>query len=213
MMSNIKNKINLLNEHVIFDKITYEKIIKKINDFCSKLETSKKYYDDKRKASRAEENIKIGKYGEIGTYMFLRKYNFPELKIDFEIRDGNKKGWVADLPYNSVNNKYPNIHVKTCDKISSDMVSEQKDIYTWTFQYSNSDDKNGNDILFREYGENDIVSLVYIKDMESNDVEIVAMAPWKEIIDILKDPILEKYKGIKKCLYYKDLLKKTYGRN
>jgi hypothetical protein len=184
-----------------------------INAICTKFAyemTTKKqsgsYYISKRNANpdKVKNNISLGKKGEFCTAKILEQtYGFPILDIDVEIRTGRKKGWQTDLPYNLLHPSLYNIHVKTCDKST---VKYCKD-FSWTFQFSNRNTDGGTDTLFKG-GNNEVIALVYLDDHLSPTCIIKAILPWGELQPLLKDPINPWLNGVKKCIYYQDLLQK-----
>lgn len=181
------------------------KINKKIELFVSEMGKGKQstsYYTQNRnvKADKAAEDIFLGKKAEFFVCIALnRYYNIPYIEPDLEIRKGNKKGWGADIPL--ADHGYPDMHVKSC---SAKTFKYCKD-FSWTFQYSNNTGKSGKDKLFKDE-KNDLISLVYLAMPTTNQGTIKAILNWKTVQENLKDPLKPTLIGLKKCLYYQDLI-------
>lgn len=181
------------------------------NRMCSRGQSAF-YYKSQRNARDPEYDIAVGKYGEMAAaYLMAKHFGFPVVMPDFEVRKGRGKGWECDLPYANHSLCFPNCHVKTCDKKSRDYVRKNSgDEYSWTFQYANKSTSGGTDSLFSEQETDDIVLFLYLEDLESRKVELVASAPWSIVRANLKDPISYRLKGLKKCAYYRDLVKLSF---
>ena len=167
---------NKKDEKIIFNKNQNEFINQRILRFI----------EDKNKNKNDE------------TLFFLEDKGFPHIKLDLEIRNGTKKGWQIDLPFKEKNLLYPNVHVKTCCELWGGD-------YSWTFQFSNKNGIGGHDPIFNG-PDDDLISFVYIPEMYNNVVIIKSILPWGIAKKYLKNPVLFKYHGIKKCIYFKDLL-------
>lgn len=191
----IKNKRNLIiNEHI---GRFVDNIFKKGGS----------YYRNKRNAYNFEkmkyDNF-LGKKGEVFARRYLiEEHNYPrDIRVDLRVYDERKKNWDADLNYGRVEG-YEDIHIKSCSKSTYDYVGD----YSWTFQYNNSIGEGGRDDLFLDKKGEDIIGFVYMDDCEDNYCFILGFYRWKDIVLLLKDPMKKTLKGIKKCLYYKDLKK------
>lgn len=178
----------------------------KIDNFVKSMNEKKQstsYYAQYRnvKAEKAAEDIFLGKKAEFFVCIALNKhYNIPYIEPDLEIRKGNKKGWDADIPL-SQHSKYPDMHVKSCSKKTFRYCKD----FSWTFQYSNNNNKSGKDKLFKDE-KDDLVSLVYVDVPDSNIGTIKGILLWSIAQKSLKDPLKPTLIGLKKCLYYKDLI-------
>lgn len=196
-------------------KNNHDVFLKKIENFTQEMQSrdqSSSYYSENRKASFPKKDIEIGKYGEFAASLALRcgkitNEKFPILMPDFQVRTGGGKGWDCDLPFSQVDTQFPNCHVKTCDQNTSDFVSRTRDNkYTWTFQYNNVSGIGGRDKLFSTPNSDELILFMFVPNLHSKQAIFVASAPWNKIQGILKDPIAEKFKGLKKCVYSNDLM-------
>jgi len=180
-------------------------INKKIEKFVEEMGSKKQsttYYTQNRnvKAEKAAEDIFLGKKAEFFVCIALNKhFNIPLIEPDLEIRKGKKKGWGADIPL--VQYGHRDMHVKSC---SAKTYKYCKD-YSWTFQYSNNNGVGGKDKLLKQES-NDLISLVYIIQPNSNIGTIKAILDWEMAKKYLKDPLKPTLIGLKKCLYYEDLI-------
>jgi hypothetical protein len=196
----------MLNAEVTFTEERNNHINKSIKLFTNSLlgrEQSSNYYVKERNASkeRVAKNIFLGKKAEFFVLSYLvDTCNFPPLELDLEIREGRRKGWKCDLPFNDLDKHYANVHVKACDFNTYNYCKD----YSWTFQYGNKNNAFGRDDLFDSPGSN-LVALVYLPNPYSSEATIKAILLWKYLKDYLKDPIKASLKGIKKCLYYEDI--------
>jgi hypothetical protein len=164
------------------------------------------YYEENRNATTPFNDTLLGKYGEFACSLVMNVEGFPKLKPDVEIRTGRQKGWDCDLPFKKINDIYPNCGVKTCDGKMSDFLSRSRpDKYSWTFQYGNSSGPGGRDRLFSNPDSDEIILFMFVPYLASKENMLVASAPWNKLQGIIEDPILDKYKGLKKCIYSEDL--------
>lgn len=181
-----------------------EEVNKLIERFVNEMlgdQQSVSYYNKRRNASKAAEDIFLGKKSEYLALLAMHKeFGFPLVKPDLEIRNGRKKGWEPDLPFREVDSSFPNVHVKACSKFTYDYCKD----YSWTFQYSNNTGICGKDDLFLSETE-DLVALVYVENSRSKNGVIKSVLPFSEIRKHLKDPIKKTLVGLKKCLYYQDI--------
>lgn len=189
------------------DELLYKGFVKKL---CGKNQ-SVNYYVSQRNAlaKKAEEDIFVSKKTEYLTMVALCKlFGFPKIKLDLEIRHGNNKGWAHDLPFNFVDANYPNVHVKAC----TDSTYKYCNDYSWTFQYGNNNHVGGKDHIFKSGG-NDLVVLIHLSQPASRAATIKAILPTNLVLQqdengykYLKDPLKYNLRGLKKCLYYRDLI-------
>lgn len=150
------------------------------------------------------ENIKrqivFGKMGEIVAAKFIHRcLKHPPMEPDFRIYDARTKGWDSDFPYKTLGTGKRNIHVK------SYTLSDKPE--SWAFQYANKNGNGGTDRLFSEYEryKNDAVICVLV-DVDERVGYIRVVGDWKAIRGLLREPVSHKLKGLKKFLYYDDLL-------
>lgn len=201
------NITDLANVEVLFSNYWNNKINYAIHKYVHALKSNNQsyFYYSKYRNSSTEKALKdnfCGKKGEAFVNHFLRyNKNFPCINVDLKIRSGKEKGWFPDLPYKGKNNNFPNIHVKTCSRFTLDFVGD----YSWTFQVSNNNNLGGKDEIFKHENYNDIVSLVYLENPEDCNCVIKRFCYWRDLVKHLKDPIRFDKKGIKKCIYLKDL--------
>jgi len=174
-------------------------INKDIAAFVKKLDErdqSASYYRKRRNAqvNKVLEDIFLGKKAEYLVAIGMHKeYGFPLIEPDMEIYNGWSKGWEKDLPY---------VHVKSCSLKTYNYCND----YSWTFQYSNKNGLFGRDNIFNS-SEFDLVAFVFMEKPQDNSGVIKAILPWRFIKRHLKDPKKESLIGVKKCVYYNDLVK------
>jgi hypothetical protein len=75
---------------------------------------------------------------------------------------------------------------------------------SWVFQWNDNAGDFGRDRVFRTV-DNSMVAFVYIEEPDSPIGHIKAIIPTQDVIPLLKPPRLDKFQGIKKCLYYNDI--------
>ncbi len=131
------------------------------------------------------------------------QHRYPQVEIDFEVREGIHKGWKPDLPFSDSGIGYPDVHVKSCSRSVHGYVGD----FTWTFQLKNKDGRGGRDPLFGlSPSARDLVAFVFLETWEARTGIIKAIVPWNKIVKFLRDPKKPNLAGIKKCLYHADLL-------
>lgn len=204
-VNHLQGTVVIHNENFSWTQEYQKSMIAAVNQFTDKMaekDQSADYYGERRNASRPLADIKFGKFGELTGALFLRTKGWPKVLPDFSVRTGVKKGWDCDLPFNKINKVFPGCHVKTCNEKTRQFAGE----YTWTFQWENTSGVGGRDPLFMRPDSNELVLLMYVPSLDENKAVVVATAPWNKIHGILRDPISDKLKGLKKCLYYEDLI-------
>jgi hypothetical protein len=186
-----------------FSKEANDIINSKITTFVQAMlqkKQSASYYAEKRNTNieKAAKDIFLGKKSEFVALAALVKYfQFPHVDIDLEIRKGAAKKWAVDLAFQG----FPNAHVKSCNRDSFRYCDD----FTWTFQKSNNDGRGGEDDVLKVEN-NDIIVLVYMEEATDSKGIVKAIIPQSEITPLLKLPRNPKYWGIKRCIYYKDLM-------
>jgi len=184
-----------------------------IKPYIDGMESSTRYYEEYRQANRFKiiKDHEIGKKSEIATAYFLHKhFGFTKAKLDFEIRNGQKKGWIPDLEFG---NLFPNVHVKSSSNETMKIVGED----SWTFQLKNTSNDFGRDPIL-DCQQNDLVCFVHMDDESCCKCVIKAIISAKTIFKktdpndsnsfaYLDDPRLPKYRGLKKCLNHSTLEK------
>lgn len=163
------------------------------------------YYVEKRnvEAGKAAEDIFLGKKAEFIALTALIKYfGFLVVNVDLAIREGAAKGWDRDLPFSKVGD-YPDVHVKSCSKHTFDCCDD----FSWTFQKQNNDGRGGTDDILTEVRKDHLVAMVYMEDPRSKKGVVKAFMPQPEIKQYLKLPKKIELWGLKRCVYYQDLIK------
>lgn len=192
---------------ILLTKITLtdkeNKAINKIlEEYGDGMEDSHKFWAKQRNASKPREDSMVGKKGEFIVAKYIKDEYGVEVAPDVQIYSSKKKNWDADLPYKTVGLDFPDIHVKTCSKKTLDYAKTE----SWTFQMGNGNGFFGTDkLLASEDYNKDLIALVYVPTWDSPEAVIHHLIDWKSAKTFLKDPISPRLKGIKVCLYTKDL--------
>ncbi len=216
--------IELLQTHVYWhdweinlNESNYTKIYSVCEKFkhnMSLKDQSANYYYEQRNAYSPLGDITLGKFGEFAVCLALRSIGFPKIMPDVSIRHGYQKGWDCDLPFKKYDERFFDSHVKTCDHRTSEFVQRfRQDKYTWTFQWSNKNGIGGRDKLFDDPDNKEVVWFMYVPSMSDRNPKLIASAPWFRLKNILKDPIANKLKGLKKCIYSEDLWNMSLAKN
>jgi hypothetical protein len=205
----LKNNVIFHNTILTPGKSYFKYVSPKVEEYVSKMRDSHNYYASNRRttSAKAAEDDRCGKISEVFVDAFLTNhYGLPGNGVDYEIRKSKNKGWDSDLNYPSVSESYA---VKSCFK-------KYDNEFSWVFQVSNANNFAGKDpIVCRDSSE----VCFYVINPESNNIKvtskiyIVASAPMFMIYDLLREPILRKYKGLKLCLYFNDLKNKFKKQN
>jgi len=205
----IFNNICVPNFVVKMDEKCFGIVENRINIFVDGLRKkgqSVDYYTANRSVSgqKAINDLIVSKWAECHALIYYRLFlKFPKCSVDFEIRENNEKGWGKDLPFNKLDDKFPDVHVKSCREYIRDYVGD----YSWTFQKHNNNDRFGTDPLFDSPDSGDLITGVCLHN-DFHYATICFTAPWKLIISnkLLKSPKKEDKKRLKECIYYKDLV-------
>jgi hypothetical protein len=207
----LRNKPLLHKEDIVLPKAEHDDIMRKIKHHVSQLakqrEGSLELYEKERKASKASADITLGKYGEylVARWLHNGRAKLPFLEPDMEVYEASEKTWDHDLPFSSVDKSLPDVAVKTCSPFAAQLTRDRKaQKYSWTFQNSNSSGGGGKDKLLSDKTNKVIVVFVYA-DTDTRGGTIVASSPWRKVSSFLDDPIIARYRHIKKCMYYDDL--------
>lgn len=211
VIEELRNRPLIHKEAIVLPKAEHDDIFRKIEHHVSQLakqrDGSQDLYAREREASKASVDIALGKYGEylVSHWLHNGRGKLPFLEPDMEVYGASEKSWDHDLPFSSVDPSLPDFAVKTCSPFAAKLTKEKKDDdYSWTFQNSNSGAGGGTDKLLRDKTAPVIVVFVYA-DIKNRGGMIVASSPWRKVSSLLDDPIIAKYKNIKKCIYYSDL--------
>jgi hypothetical protein len=141
---------------------------------------------NQKKVHKILNDIIIGKLGEFAVHKHLSK-NSPIAEPDLSIYDSSHKTFDSDLKYNNLN-----IHVKSQSR-------EQSEKYgiSWSFHPKDS--------LTTRPEKNDVIFFCLVDDLS---VDIMAYDRATFFIDLYKDPVKNNLKGMKKVIYFTDLIKK-----
>jgi hypothetical protein len=202
MLDIINNNICFYQQPLQISSQKHISWLKKSELHAENMFESKKYYASRRAAvpAKLQHDITNGKYGEFIAAEFFPNFGVPYLAPDLVVKKSDEKNWDADLPYSKVGN-FLDCHVKTIDQ-----ESKEKYNFSWTFQKKNTYGTGGEDRLLSHPECKDLVAFVLVPTLwGESEAQVVASAPWNLVFPLLRDPLLPKYIGIKKCLYYKDL--------
>lgn len=198
-VNDLKVELNQTQDEMVNKKI--ELFTKRMSEKGQSVEN----YLEKRNAINKEkvmDDINLGKKCEFYAYLAMRKeYGFPVTSIDLEVRHGRNKGWDHDLPFQKVDEKFPNTHVKGCSQGTLDYCDD----YSWTFQYRNNNGFCGQDSIFNDTNPS-LVAFVFTENFKSNIGIVKAILPWSDVRKYLRNPKKRDHAGIKQCIYYKDLV-------
>lgn len=161
--------------------------------------TNKAHYARRRQTN--EEKIRhqtvVGKMAEYGAWMCLKAiFNDQMEEPDTKIYPASKKTFNADLNYKDLR-----FHVKACEVGS-------KYPQSWIFQWGGNGGeviKGHRDKLFRTESPNDLIVFCAVS-VKDSCVQVFGVAPAKDCLVLLKDPVLDWLKGIKKAIYKEDLI-------
>lgn len=162
-------------------------------EFAAGMSGSHNYYAQYRCANTVKANLDqhVGKKGEYFVAYYLHTLGLPLLTPDMDIYDSKLKNWRADLEYDGLD-----VHVKSCSKMWGND-------YSWVFNWSNTYGSGGKDKIFET--ESGLIACIYMENSESPTANLKAIIPWKNAKTMLKNPVVERLRGLKLCLYYKDL--------
>lgn len=206
----LNKEIQILNEVVFFSEKSSTNIANNIEVFSEN--QANKYEQRTNNGSllnkdKTTQDIAVGKWGEFFASRWIGINFGIWLMPDIKIYDNQHKSWDHDLPYKNKGYNLENVAVKTCTKFTKDNYGE-----SWTFQYGYPKDD-----LFNDMNQSTIVMCVYIEQLPKAgalaSAIIVASVPWNKVkLDnadigevILREPSINRLKGGKKCLYYKDI--------
>lgn len=188
----------LCDNVVVLKDCVNEQVEKYLREMRSP-EQSVSYYSQNRNDSslkKIEDDQRLGKKAEFVAAKFLHKqFKLPLCYPDLGIYSSDEKNWNADL--------YENVHVKSCSLQTYRYCGD----YSWTFQLKNNSGSGGRDKLF-DRGDGWVV-FVFMETSQSLVGVVKAVVSWDRVKILLRDPKKQTLKGIKKCLYYKDLVGKN----
>lgn len=171
------------------DIIVDNEYIKICNDFVEKSHQTNITHYAKRKqndTNKIKHDIYCGKLAEFAVYQYLSKSS-DLTKPDVQVYESYHKSFDADL----IIDYRHNLHVK-----SQHIHSASSFGMSWNFQKE--------DLLTVSPTDNDFICLCIVHS--ENKVTIMAMKKATNLVTFYRDPVLEKLKGIKKVLYYSDLV-------
>jgi hypothetical protein len=180
----------------------------KVIKYCKGMAAhSNNYYAEKRGTTpqQAYNNNKCGKISEVFADRFLLNYGFPGGAVDYTIKNYKNKNWSSDLQYPG----YPDFKfaVKSCSvKYKDENGYEQ---FSWVFGAGNNDGSGGIDPIVHPESKEIcffVINPNYKKMYRDSKVYIFASAPIYLIYDLFKDPLYSRYSGLKKCIYFDDLV-------
>jgi hypothetical protein len=149
----------------------------------------------------------MGKLAEFCCYKTLSSI-FSNLKEpDLSIYHSSNKSFMPDM-VGSYKNNILFLSVKSC---GDRQINFKR--YSWLFQYSNNDGKHGKDTnAFINIQPNNICAFT-IMNSETCKGRLISLVKTTNIIPLLLDPIIDKLKGIKKCVYINSLDKHNFIGN
>jgi hypothetical protein len=143
----------------------------------------------------------LAKIGEFYAQLYLAKrFNFPSNVLpDLKIIPRHLKSFSADLQYKTTSN-FPNVHVKTCFDSTFNFCKD----YSWIIQFSNKSGYGGKDDLFlKSRTRDDLMVLVHVGDTYRGTIKAILSV--SETLSLLREPLREDKKGIKKAIYFSDI--------
>jgi len=174
----------------------YNELYETCTDFAQKqLVTSRSKYRQRNQSNQARitQQIADGKMGEIFAARHLRTQGYTCTEPDFEIYTARNKSFDADLVIDS----QQAVHVKTQNAESARRWGS-----SWVFQaggvgYGNTDPLL--DSTTKDW-------VVFVKlDAQTHSAMVIGPLEMAQVKQHLKDPVLDRLKGIKKCIYESDL--------
>lgn len=177
-------------------------VSQEIYDLCNKfaeksVDSSVDHYEKRNQSNKAniKEQISIGKVGEFGAYFYLQGMISNISKPDLKIYNSENKSFDYDLK----SDKY-NVHVK-----SQLMTTAYEFGLSWTFQYGNKNSGHFDSHIFN----NDLNQHIILTLVHPTFVDVLSFCNVKVLheYNLFKDPKVDKLKGIKKVIYYDDLIK------
>jgi hypothetical protein len=175
--------------------------IRKCKEFAQKSSTNHYAKRGQFNKDKIQDQISTGKMGEIVAYKTIKK-EIPTIgKPDFKIYEAKNKTWDCDLIDSDNDIK---ILVKTQDCSSAVKYGQ-----SWIFQYSNGKNRGGKDKSVFVSPEDNYYVCFVMMDVPDGVGRVLSVCSVKNLVSnqLFKDPICKKLVGIKKAIYYKDLVK------
>jgi hypothetical protein len=153
--------------------------------------TSRSKYSQRGQSNsqRITKQIADGKMGEMICRQYLLSNGYPCNEPDFEIYTARHKSFDADLQSCSP------VHVKTQCSDSASRYGA-----SWVFQAGGAGFGNKDPLL--DSTSSDWAMFVTLGKLSA---QVIGPLDMCEVRKHLKDPVLERLKGIKKCVYLKDI--------
>ena len=174
----------------------YNELYETCTDFAQKqLVTSRSKYRQRNQSNqtRITQQIADGKMGEIFAARHLRTQGYTCTEPDFEIYTARNKSFDADLVVDS----QQAVHVKTQNAESARRWGS-----SWVFQAGGVGYGNTDPLL--DSTTTDWVVFVKL-DTQAHSAVVIGPLEMAQVKQHLKDPVLDRLKGIKKCIYESDL--------
>lgn len=174
----------------------YDYVIKKTTEYANaEYESSKekRFQRNQNNKNRIIQQNITGKIGEFAAMFYLLDKGNQCSCPDTKVYTGNFKSFDADLTLNG-----RPLHVKSQSKESSDYFN----CVSWTFQRGGKG--MGHTDPLTKKSSNDLVIFCHVN---GKMVNIYGPYNWFDVKKLLRDPLLERLRGIKQCIYLEDLKK------
>ena len=158
----------------------------------AQVDTSRSKYRQRGQSNsqRIVKQIADGKMGEMICRQYLLSLGYPCNEPDFEIYTARHKSFDADLQSCSP------VHVKTQCSDSASRYGE-----SWVFQAGGVGFGNKDPLL--DSSSSDWAMFVTLGKLSA---KVIGPLDMRDVRAHLKDPVLQHLKGIKKCVYLKDVI-------
>lgn len=190
----------------------YMQRIEEFAEAC--LESNVSQYAKRKQLNKGKiyNDIVTGKMGEFGVYLYLKSLGLSKVtKPDLVVYGAKQKSYAPDLVAYKKDKKASivdretiyshrqfNIHCKTQSEDSAKRYG-----YSWILQYGGRGAGNRDD-LFSIPTKDDYMALSY---REGNTIHILGFYNFIDLCKkrLIKDPVLDYLKGIKKSIYFRDI--------
>ena len=190
----LSNNPHIIGCNIKLSKYEIEKCAKFAED---RIAGSVKLYKKRNGCStdKIRTDIMTGTMGELGIYHFLKGLGYDISKPDFAIYGTKKKSFAADMIIDDFN-----IHCKT-----QHWDSAKKYGISWILQCS---ERYGMDKLFKHRTEKDYIATALRNEDDTITILGVMSIPFLFDNDLIGEPKLKWFQGVKKALYLEELPKK-----
>lgn len=176
--------------------ILTKKELEKCMQFAeNSVDSSLSHYKRRNNTSRSRiiQDIYTGKCGEIGVYKILKSLGYEVNQPDFEIYEGRKKSFNADMTYGNYN-----IHCKAQNEESATKYG-----ISWILQYGGSG-WGHTDKLFKNRSKFDILAPTLII---GDEVQLFGLIRVDDLFkkDMIKMPSCKWFADTKRAIYYDDI--------